>query len=256
MVKLPSAYRHVSFDSIDSTNKYALQVAKDGEAGNLWITAGEQTAGLGRRGRPWSSKQGNLFASLLLIDPAPMSAVGQLPLVTATAVHRAITDVVPPHLRAGIMIKWPNDVLWGDQKLCGILLESSGLATGQQAVVIGIGVNCRTHPDTTEGLAAADLSQSGFDVAPEVLFERLAFHLDERMSVWNAGAGMAEIRDDWLARARGVGGPIVARLPNEEVHGTFERLDEQGALVLLLPDGNRRVIYAGDVFWPGALDRS
>ena len=254
MSNLPASYRHIAFKSIDSTNPYALDAAKDGKAGNLWVTAGEQTAGRGRRGRHWSSEHGNLSSSLLLIDPAPMKAIGQLPLVTATAVHRAVCGMLSPVHRAKVTIKWPNDVLWGDQKLCGILLESTTLPNGSQAVVIGIGINCRNHPETTEGLEAADLSQcGGYDISPEQLFERLTHHLDERLSVWNRGEGMAEIRDDWLQRARGVGEPIIARLPNEEVHGVFEQLDEQGALIMRLADGEHRIIYAGDVFWPGAI---
>ncbi|WP_180966819.1 biotin--[acetyl-CoA-carboxylase] ligase [Cohaesibacter celericrescens] len=253
MAKLPGSYRHVSFDTLDSTNKYALKVAAEGDAGNLWVTAGQQSDGRGRRGRPWSSNEGNLFASLLLIDPAPIKDIGQLPLVSAVAVHRAICDVVPPHLRGAISIKWPNDVLWDNQKICGILLESSGLLSGHQAVVVGIGVNCRTHPDRTDGLSATNLSQSGYDVDPLALFERLAFHMAERLDCWNGGLGLADIREDWLSRVRGLGKPIVARLPNEEVHGVFEQLDEKGGLIMLLPDGTRRVIYAGDVFSPGTL---
>ena len=161
-------------------------------------------------------------------------------------------DVVPPQLRGDVTIKWPNDVLWGDRKICGILLESSTLSSGMQAVVIGIGINCRTHPDSTEGLAAADLSSSGFDVSPDALFERLCLHMDAQLTVWDRGAGLAAIREDWLSRARGVGTEIIVRLPNEEISGLFERLDEDGALILLLPDGERRAIYAGDVFWPKA----
>ena len=250
MISLPDSYSHIAFDSIDSTNRYALEAAANGEGGNLWITAGEQTQGKGRRGRPWSSERGNLFASLLLIDPAPLKAIAQLPLLSATAVHRAISDMVPPMQRAGLMIKWPNDVLNGEKKICGILLESSTLRSGHQAVVIGMGINCRTHPDATDGLGATDLAAAGYDVPPDDLFGRLAFHMDERLACWRAGQGIGEIREDWLRRARGVGQPIIVRLPDEELHGTFERLDEQGGLVLLKDNGQREVIYAGDVFWP------
>ena len=228
-----------------------MSAGANGEAGNLWITASEQSDGRGRRGRPWSSNQGNLFASLLLVDPAAIKDIGQLPLVCAVAVHRAVSDMVPPHLRAPLSIKWPNDVLWDNQKICGILLESSTLPSGQQAVVIGIGINCRTHPDTTEGLSATNLSQSGYDISPDAMFERLALHMAERLTCWNKGQGLADIREDWLRRVRGLGQAIVARLPNEEVHGIFEQLDDKGGLVMLLPNGTRRVIYAGDVFSPG-----
>ena len=79
MTNSSHSYRHVSFDSINSTNKYALSAALDGEPGNLWVTAKEQTEGRGRRGRAWDSREGNLFASLMLVDTAPMKALGQLP---------------------------------------------------------------------------------------------------------------------------------------------------------------------------------
>nr|WP_319389015.1 biotin--[acetyl-CoA-carboxylase] ligase [uncultured Cohaesibacter sp.] len=251
MISLPDKYRLISFDTIDSTNKFALDAAKGGEESGLWIKAGQQTQGRGRRGRHWSSEPGNLAATLLLINPAQPSLVGQLPLVSATAVHRAICDLIPAHLHGLVRIKWPNDLLWGDQKVCGILLESAFMVDGRMAVAIGIGVNCQTHPTETDGLAAADIAQSGYEVAPDALLERLAFHMDDRLSVWRNGADFASIRADWLACAKGLGQHVVARLPNEVVEGTFEMLDESGALILRLADGQTRVIYAGDVFLPG-----
>ncbi len=248
---LPEPYRLVTFDSIDSTNQYALDAAQRGEESGLWICAGEQTAGRGRRGRHWSSEHGNLAATLLLIDPAPARQVGQLPLLTATAVHRAICELIPPHLQPALRIKWPNDLLWGDQKICGILLEGTFLPDGRQAVAIGIGVNCRTHPEVTDGLKAADIAQTGYDVSPELLLERLIGQTADRLAVWQRGENFAAIRQDWLSSARGLGQQVVARLPNETVEGTFEMLDEDGALVMRMADGETRVIYAGDVFLPG-----
>lgn len=252
MSNLPARFRHTELDSVPSTNKIALEAALSGDPGNLWITATEQTEGRGRRGRAWVSERGNLYASLLLINPAEMKELAHLPLVVATAVHRAVCDVMPPNERAGITIKWPNDVLWGNDKICGILLENSISAKGDRAVVIGIGINCGTHPDQTDGLGATHLSRGGFSIDPKALFERLANHMAERLDIWDQGRGLALIREDWMGRARGIGKPIVARLPGEELHGTFERLDEEGGLVLLMDNGQRRVIYAGDVFWPDA----
>ena len=251
MINLPQPYRLVSFDTIDSTNKFALDAAKQGEENGLWIWAGEQTAGRGRRGRHWSSEKGNLAATLLLISPAPPNLVGQLPLLTATAVHRAICDLIPPHMQAALKIKWPNDLLWGDQKICGILLESAFLVDGRMAVAIGIGVNCQTHPDVTDGLKAANIAQTGYVVSPEQLLDRLIWQMADRLTVWQNGSNFTTIREDWLASARGLGQHVVARLPNETVEGTFEMLDEDGALVLRLANGQVRVIYAGDVFLPG-----
>ncbi len=250
MTKLPAAYRHVAHEQVDSTNKLALDAAREGDQGNLWITATEQTAGRGRRGRNWDSRTGNLYASLLLISPADISEIAQLPLVIATAVHRAICEVVPPMTRASISIKWPNDILWNDTKVCGILMESSVSTSQDRAVVIGIGINCRTHPDQTDGLAASNLSQTGYDIDPKILFGSLANQVAERLVTWDGGKGLAAIREDWVSRAKGIGQSIIVRLPGEELHGVFDQLDEQGGLVLQMSNGQRRVIYAGDVFWP------
>lgn len=246
----PSHYRHQSYDSVVSTNALALEAGQRGEMGNLWITACEQTGGRGRRGRAWISKTGNLHASLLLINPASAAKISQLPLVVATAAHRAICEALAPNLRAQVSIKWPNDLLMQDRKICGILLEGSNRSNGDQIVVIGIGINCRTHPSQTDGLGAANLSQGGFDIDPDILFPLLAQQVDRQISSWRQGAGFDDIRRDWLLRARGVGKPIVVRLPNEELHGHFEHLDDDGALVLLMDNGSRRKIMAGDVFWP------
>ncbi|MCT4656072.1 MAG: biotin--[acetyl-CoA-carboxylase] ligase [Cohaesibacter sp.] len=249
---VPHNYRHQAHEAVTSTNELALDAGRAGDAGNLWITAKEQTTGRGRRGRAWVSKSGNLYASLLLVNPAPQSDVSQLPLVIATAAHRAVSDSLAPDMRAQVSIKWPNDLLMGDQKISGILLEGSNRGEGDQIVVIGIGINCRTHPDKTDGLAAANLSQSGFDIDPDILFPMLAQAVDRQLQIWNRGKGFADIREDWLIRARGVGQPIVVRLPNEELTGIFDRLDNDGALVLLMDDGQRRTILAGDVFWPAS----
>ncbi|WP_316862661.1 biotin--[acetyl-CoA-carboxylase] ligase [uncultured Cohaesibacter sp.] len=254
LITLPAPYRLQLFEQIDSTNKFALKTAIQGDGGFLWIKAEEQTDGKGRRGRRWVSERGNLFASLLLVDPAPVSLVGQLPLVTAVAVHAAVCEMLPAVLRKEIKIKWPNDLLWGNQKICGILLESAFLPSGKQAVAIGIGVNCQTHPGQTDHLAAADLSKSGSLIEPEMLFQRLASQMALQLDIWQRGDNFAAIRNLWLESASGLGQSIVARLPNEEVSGIFEKLDESGALVMRLAGGESRVIYAGDVFLPGMTD--
>ncbi len=246
----PSHYRHQAYDSVTSTNELAMQAGQRGELGNLWITAREQTGGRGRRGRAWVSETGNLYASLLLINPASSAKVAQLPLVIATAAHRAVCDALPPNLRAQVSIKWPNDLLMEDRKISGILLEGSNRSNGDQIVVVGIGINCRTHPGQTDGLGAANLSEGGFDIDPDILFPLLAQQVDRQITAWRQGAGFDDIRRDWLMRARGVGKPIVVRLPDEELHGHFEHLDDDGALVLLMDSGSRRKILAGDVFWP------
>src|SRR5215470_17413677 len=102
--------RLVSHELLTSTNTEALELARRGERGPLWITAGRQSAGRGRRGRSWTSEAGNLFASLLLTDPAPAEHWPELSFVAALAIHDAVAEAAPK-LRPQLFIKWPNDLL-------------------------------------------------------------------------------------------------------------------------------------------------
>lgn len=120
-------FRHEAMAETPSTNLECFARARAGDGGNLWVTAIRQTGGRGRRGRPWVSEPGNLYASLLLVDPAPMDRIGSLPLAFALAVYRAIRAVLPTNGEP-LEIKWPNDVLIGRRKTCGILMEAEPAA--------------------------------------------------------------------------------------------------------------------------------
>src|SRR3569832_2875552 len=89
--------RYLRFDTLGSTNAEALARARTGESGPLWIVAGEQTAGRGRRGAAWVSTPGNLYATLLLTEPSPKAAAPQLSFVAALAMHAADAASAPQH---------------------------------------------------------------------------------------------------------------------------------------------------------------
>src|SRR5580704_18483737 len=108
--------RLVAHDEIGSTNAEALRLMRLGEQGPLWITAGRQSAGRGRRGRNWISPPGNLYASLLLTDPGPARHWPQISFVAALAVHDAVMKVAP-ELAPVLALKWPNDILLAGAKL-------------------------------------------------------------------------------------------------------------------------------------------
>jgi BirA family biotin operon repressor/biotin-[acetyl-CoA-carboxylase] ligase len=240
--------RLIVHDLVASTNADALQRARDGELGPLWIAATRQSAGRGRRGRPWVSEPGNLYASLLLTHMVSASPWAELSFVAALALHDAVVEVVPK-LKPRLAIKWPNDLLLDGAKFAGILIEGEGAGTkgGVGAVAIGIGVNCASHPAATDH-PATDLAAAGFAVTPATLFAALTAKMLGRLAQWNAGEGFSTIRADWLARAAGVGEEIRVQLPDRALSGRFEALDDAGGLVLRLPDGSRQVIAAGDVF--------
>jgi len=236
--------RLTAHEVLISTNAEALALAGRGERGPLWVTAGHQTGGRGRRGRTWVSERGNLFASLLLTDAAPPEHWPELAFVAALAIHDAVADVAPG-LRQQLFIKWPNDLLLVGNKFSGILIE--GEAGERGAVVVGIGVNCVSHPAETD-YPATDLAAAGAEVTAENLFTMLSAKMLGRLAQWNAGEHFSTIRADWLARAAGRGELLRLRLAeDQELVGRFEDVDDAGRLVLSLPDGGRKTIAAGDV---------
>jgi BirA family transcriptional regulator, biotin operon repressor / biotin---[acetyl-CoA-carboxylase] ligase len=238
--------RRIAHGLVGSTNAEALELARRGERGPLWVTAERQTAGRGRRGRLWLSPPGNLYASLLLPAPGLAERWPQLSFVAALAVHDAVVEVAPA-LAPRAAIKWPNDLLLAGAKFAGILIEGEGGDT--PVVVIGIGVNCANHPVDVE-YPATDLAAAGTTVLPERLFAAVARRMQDRLAQWDDGRGFSTIRRDWLARAAGIGASVRVRLAQGEVTGCFEALDESGGLVLRVPDGSISTIAAGDVFMP------
>src|SRR6266699_1187512 len=130
--------RLIAHEVLGSTNAEALNLARQGERGPLWVTADRQSAGRGRRRRAWISPPGNLYASLLLTRPAAAQHWPQLSFVAALAIHDAVVEVAAD-LKPRLAIKWPNDLLLAGAKFAGILIEGEG---DVNAVAVGIGVNC------------------------------------------------------------------------------------------------------------------
>jgi BirA family transcriptional regulator, biotin operon repressor / biotin---[acetyl-CoA-carboxylase] ligase len=229
-------------DTVDSTNAEALRRARAGERGPLWIVASQQTAGRGRRGRAWVSPPGNLYATLLLTDPAPAAAAPQLGFVAGLALHDAAAAVAPALAR--LALKWPNDMLCSGRKIAGVLVEGEGAPL---AVAVGIGVNCRHHPEATE-FPATDFAAEGADVAAEALFEQLVVAMPGRLAQWDRGAGFGAIRAAWVQRAHGLRQPARVRLAEREATGVIEGIDPTGRLLLRLDNGALEAIAAGEVF--------
>jgi len=248
-----AGFRLSAHDTLPSTNTEAVAQARGGETGPLWVTARQQTAGRGRRGNVWISTPGNLYATLLLCDPAAPDNAPELSFVAALAVHDAIVDRAAA-LHEKLALKWPNDILCCGQKLAGILIEGENIGT-RLAVAIGIGVNCMHHPVDT-AYPATDLAAAGAAVSAEDLFFALSGAMARRLMQWQCGAGFQSVRSDWLDRAAGMGGEMRVRLPNCEFSGRAEALDERGRLLLRLTDGTLQTITAGDVFPVAASERN
>jgi BirA family biotin operon repressor/biotin-[acetyl-CoA-carboxylase] ligase len=245
-----AGYRRIALGDVGSTNDEALEMGRTARDRAFWVTAVSQSRGKARRGRSWVSDPGNLYASLLLIDPAPAADVGTLPLAAALAVYRALEPFLAGTSHE-LSIKWPNDVLVDGAKINGILLEREQYDDGRTAVVIGCGINCAHHPETvlypTTSLAACGLSATAEDV-----FAALAAEMVAVLQSWDRGRGFAAIREAWKRAAHGLGSGVTVNLADGPRRGIFEDVDADGYLLLLGEDGRRMRISSGDLFFSPA----
>ena len=239
-----AGYKLLAFDEAGSTNDEALSRARGEAADQLWVVARRQTSGRGRHGRNWSSPPGNLYASLVLIDPCEVARAPELGFVAGLAVFEAVhalTGLEHPRLS----LKWPNDLLVDQAKCAGILLEGHRLANGAFALVIGMGVNVATAPQDLAGTASL-ATFAAAATAPR-LFTLLSDEFAQRLAAFGAAQLFDEAHfAEWAMRAHGIGSQVRVKLPTGEVKGTFRGL-ERGRMIVDTQEG-RRKLDAGDLY--------
>jgi BirA family biotin operon repressor/biotin-[acetyl-CoA-carboxylase] ligase len=241
----------LSFDSLDSTSDEALRQLQAGREPPFWVLARVQTGGRGRLNRPWASPPGNLYASHALRPGAPAPISAQLSLVAALAAHDAMSPRLAAGVRRALRLKWPNDLMLGDAKLGGILIETapSRSRLDGPALVIGIGLNLAIAPQIAgREIACANLAPS--PRAAEAVALALAQAFEARRLLWRGGKNFADIRKEWLARAYRLGETIALDAGGQRFEGVFHGLSAEGALELLTQDGEMRHIFAGEVSVP------
>ena len=241
---LPSPFRLIAYETIGSTNDELKRLAREGATEGLVICAEQQTAGRGRRGRAWVSPPGNLYSSTLLRPQCRAATAAQLGFVAALGVAGAIGELAPT---IALRCKWPNDLLANGKKISGILLETEMVASDRpDFVVLGVGVNLASSPRDVAYPATSLAAEGAPTISSKIMIAAFIRHLSEWLAIWRA-EGFGAIRNAWLSQAAGLGEPIRVRLERDTLEGRFLDLDDDGALMLGLPGGSRR-ITAGEVF--------
>src|SRR5690349_8958453 len=254
-----AGYRLAAFDQVGSTNVEAMASARGGERGPLWFVTTEQTAGRGRRNRPWIAPRGNLASSILQamnIVPAVAATLGFAAGLAADAALRqasaaAFRTSLAASRRPIFALKWPNDVLADGKKIVGINVEAEAAPGGGLAVVVGIGTNVVAAPEGTP-TPATSLHALGIQIGAEELFRALSDAWVEFRSIWDKGRGFAEIRKLWLERAAGLGEKVAINTGATTIEGIFDTIDEAGCLVVRTAEGRRVPVAAGEVYFGAA----
>ena len=253
-------FTFLRLDSIDSTNLEALRRASDGAPEGLVVVAEEQTAGRGRAGRKWiSEKTFGLYLSIVL---RPKIETQYLSLVTLMSAVAA-SDVLREEFGLHPDIKWPNDILVNEKKICGILAETAETTKGL-AVVVGIGINIRSPGLSRELTDSATSIET--EARPEPTAIATGLQLDSkaaitsktesallrRFDLWyqvlQKEDGPKLIIDAWHERSTYFSGKLVSvSLGNGSIAGATDGLEPNGALRVRIADGSINIIQSGGV---------
>jgi BirA family biotin operon repressor/biotin-[acetyl-CoA-carboxylase] ligase len=229
-------------DAVASTQGEAARLAAAGASEGTVVTATHQSAGRGRRGREWLDAPGeSLLLSIVLTPRIPPGLAPQLSLVAAVAVVDALG-------RAGVTaaIRWPNDVMVGERKICGMLPEAVTTREGAlEYVVLGIGlnVNQRDFPVSIRTLATSIRIETGREQAVEEMLAVVMAELEGWYGRFGEG-GLDAVRPAWLGRAQGIGRRARAADGRE---GVAVGLAADGALLLRTDGGETVRVVAGEV---------
>lgn len=209
-----------------------------------WLVADRQSAGRGRAGRVWSDGFGNFMGSTMVRLRTGDPLAQTLALVAGVAVHEAVVACAPD--LAGLVLKWPNDLLVGDAKLAGILLERH-----EDGVIVGVGVNLAHAPDVP-GRATCCLAGLGYTVSRDGFATVLAARFADALARWHLGEWPL-LRQQWLSRALPVGTLVsIKDRDHGTIIGAFSGVDDDGIALLRLADGAVRAIHAGDIEMVGS----
>lgn len=227
-----------------STNTLCYEMAEAGAPMGTVVMAETQTAGRGRKQRPWASPPDGLWFSLLLRPAFSPEAAAALTIVTAVGICRGL--LYYPGL--GAAIKWPNDILADGKKLCGILSEMKAEPGKLHYVVIGVGVNLTAAnlPEELRAIATGMEDILTVAVDKKELLCRLLLGLESAYDQYFNGA-KAELFAEWEDHAGFIGRKVVVNTPGGDVAGKAAGLSEDGFLLLDLGNGKGAKVIAGDV---------
>lgn len=241
-----------AFDTIDSTNTKAKQLAEMGEPEGTLIVSDEQTAGKGRRGRKWCSKKGaNVFMTLLIrpkIEPKYLSGIT---LLAAMSVAGAIKEVCD----ANTMIKWPNDIVLEKKKICGILTEMSSEMNYVNYAVIGIGININDDeiPDEIRQNASSIYLETGKKTNRNELAAKVIEKFDGYYKRFLETKDLSAFTDEYNSmlismdkEVKVLYGMAETAREEEAETGIARGIDSEGALLVETKDGIKSIV-SGEV---------
>ena len=238
----------ISYKKVDSTNDVAYELAEKGIAEGTVILAEEQAKGKGRHGRTWASPaKGGIYMSAVLRPEIAPNEMPGITLLAAVVVAKSVREVTG----LDAMIKWPNDIVVNNRKVCGILTEIKAEQDRCDFVVIGIGVNVNTKPERLPKGASSlkeELRRAGRpgDVSRIELTRKILEKMEEDYLMLKE-KGFKPIIEEWKRLSAMLGSRVKVVLQNRNFEGQAHNIDPDGALVVRLDSGVLEKVSSGDV---------
>jgi len=222
------------FAVIDSTNKKAKELAQAGCVHGTLVTAESQQAGIGRRGRSWSSEEGTgIYMSLVLRPDIKTENASSLTLVAAISVAKAIAKLLNTEAVVS-QIKWPNDIVLNKKKVCGILTELSLNGTKIDYIVIGIGINVSNHsfPEEIEATASSILLETKVELDKEELVEEVWKQFEHYYEMFLQTQDVSGLKEEYVSLLANQDNKVKVLDPNGEYEGIARGITDTGELLV------------------------
>ncbi len=236
----------VYLERTGSTNQDAKRLAEEGAQDGTLVVTDCQETGKGRRGRGWVSPPGiNIYFTLLLRPQFQPDKASMLTLVMALSVAQAIerrTGYIPG-------IKWPNDIVMDGKKVCGILTEMTLEEEYIQSVVIGVGINVgqTDFPEEIKDKATSLALKCGTGTARSSLIAGIMERFEKNYALFEKNLDLSDLKDTYETYLVNKNREVRILDPAGEFEGRAEGINEKGELLIELPDGSVRRVYAGEV---------
>ncbi len=235
------------FNELESTNKYAFQLVSENKSGesidHKVILAYNQTAGVGKQGVSWYSYKGNLAATLIIPyrDTLNHKNFGIISLLSSLSVLKSLKDYIPEPEK--LSIKWPNDVLYDNKKISGILIDIATSIDNKKYFIIGCGVNLKKAPKIDKYPVECLFNILSKEINVDEYLDRILFYF----KYYIVNINEEEIEKEWLSYAYNLNVPITIKtIQNSNITGIFAGITKEGYINIKV--GNEiKTIISGEI---------
>ena len=235
------------FDTIDTTQNFAIKIASNGDENGTIIISKKQTGGRGRMKRKWKSPAGGIWMSIIIHPKFDISYITLVPIATSLALCIAIEKI----LKIKPELKWPNDVTLKGKKVAGILVDTSIVSNEIENMVLGIGINFKIKPNeiantmkkTPNFYGVATLTKKNEKALP--LIQQFLYELENILQLISSSY-IKKITSEWTKRSSTIGRNVSIVTNDGKLNGKAIKIDSDGALIIYKGKNTKRILV-GDL---------